>query len=130
MLASRYVQLSSAETMRQYEQKYQALSGRADVTEQDMRELDALFKEINSAESIKADLIDFVIKYSTLFLVLIPFTLYAAKRFRLEEGPMFIAAALIFLAFILFGLMVTGAVIATLFFIASSIFARKRRQGG
>lgn len=126
MIASRYVQLSSTEALHEYERKYQELSTKPDITETEKRALDILFKKLNSAENIKADLIDFVIKYSTLSLALIPLTIYAAKQLRLEDNPMFAASGLIFLAFILAGLMVPGAVLGSLFFIASVTY-RKRR---
>lgn len=126
MIASRYVQLSSTEALREYEQKYQELSAKPNVTEAEKQELDALFKELNSAKNIKADMIDFAIKYSTLFLALIPLTVHAAKQLRLEDSPMFAASGLIFLSFILAGLLVTGAILGSLFFIASVTY-RKRR---
>lgn len=130
LIASRYVQLSSAPTLRQYELKYQELSHKSAVTEAERRELETLFRELNSAKNIKADLIGFGVKYSTLFLVLVPLTLYAAKWLRLEEGPMFATSGLIFLAFILSGLMVVGAIIGTLFFMASVAASKRGSAAG
>lgn len=126
MLAGKYVQLSSTEALHLYQQKYQELSNKIDVTKEEKLELDSLFKKLNSAENIKADLINFIVKYSTLFLVLVPLTIIAAKQLKLEDGPMFAASGLIFLAFIISGLMVTGAIIGSLFFIVSATCKKGR----
>lgn len=130
MIANQCVQLPSAPTLRQYEQKYQELSRRSEVTEAERRELERLFRELNSAKNIKSDLIGFGVRYGALFLALIPLTLYAAKWLKLEEGPMFATSGLIFLAFILSGLMVVGAIMGTLFFMASVAASKRVSSAG
>lgn len=124
--ASRFVQLSSTETLRLYEAKYQELASKPSVTAEERQELDRLFKELNSAKNIRADLIDFAVKYAALFLVVVPLMIYAAKWLAFDDTPTMVASGLVFLIFILAGLMVSGAIFASVFFIASVTF-RKRR---
>ena len=133
VIASHYLPSASTLALRQYEHKYHEVNGKDVVSEAERRELEVLFREVNSVDNIKADLIEIAIKYAALFLVLVPLAIYGAKQLELEDNPTFAAAGLIFLAFILSGLMATGAIIGSIFFIASVTYRKKRAaaaQGG
>lgn len=128
VVASRLLQSSSDELLNAYETKYQSLAGKQMVSDAERAELDALFKELNSTQRIQSDLLEFAVRHALLFLLFIPITLYGAKSLALDDAPMYLASALIFLAFILADLMVAGAIMGALFFIASASYSRGRRS--
>jgi len=109
---------SNAPLMAEYQQKLSELKAKPDATEQEMAELEAMFRQINSAKNIEAELKELVIKNGIFYALLFPLTLLAALKLTMSNNGVLASAALIFLAFILGGFVISGALFGAVFAMA------------
>jgi len=114
--SSLFLQESSSASMQEYETLYQELKHKQNVTTADKERLERLFKKINSAENIKAAIIQDAIKHTIFFILLIPSIIFGGRLARLDKDSSLYASGIIFLIFILSGTVIIGAIAGTLFF--------------
>ncbi len=118
------LQPSNARAKLEYQRMYQELSKQQEVTEQDKQRLDALFREVNAKENVQRELLEFIVRNVGFFLIVAPLAALTARRSKLDSNGVFAAAGLVFLAFIVVGQAVHGALYATVFALFGIAFKR------
>ena len=108
---------SSSSAMQQYESLYNELSHKTDVSAAERQELERLFREVNAADNIKAELTETITRYAIFFALIVPTVIFGTRLAKLGKDASLYAAGIIFVAFILAGNVIIGAIIGTLFFI-------------
>lgn len=114
--AHQFLQTNASRAMQEYESLHQTLSQKEVVTSEERLQLEKLFREINSEANIKTALKETVIRYTLFILMLVPAVIIGARVAKLNKDYSLYAAGIIFLAFILSGSVIIGALSATLFF--------------
>lgn len=122
--SSKVLQPSNAALMQDYRNEYQMLSQQSEITSEEKQRLETLFKEINAEQNVKAELMEIIVRHALLFLVLAPLAAWSARASRLNNNRILAGAALIFAAYIIVGLVVVGALFASIFVLAGIVFRK------
>jgi hypothetical protein len=117
---------SNAKNIAEYKQLYQQLSQKKHITEREKQSLDALFQKINAKKNVETELMEIIVRNVGLGIVLIPLIGWAARSITLGNNGVLSASALIFLAYILVGLAVFGAIFASTFAIVGLVFKKNK----
>ncbi len=117
--AHQLLQSDASDAMQEYETLHQSLSQKEQVTTEERQQLEQLFRKINSEANIKAALKETLIRYSLFLIVLVPTVIIGARIANFKQDYNLYAAGIIFVAFILSGSVIIGAIMGTLFFIVS-----------
>ena len=111
----------------EYELLYKSIAARGgEPTEAERAQLEALFLQINSADKIRAQVLDKVMRYSLFLGLLLPLVFILGRKVEMSRDGVFAVCGVSFAAFIVAGSILIGALVATLFFIANQ---SKRRPG-
>ncbi len=116
--AAKLLEPSNAPLMAEYQQKLAELKAKPDATEQEMAELEAMFRQINSAKNIEAELKEIVFKNGIFYALTIPLAWLVALKLPMSNNGVLASAALISLAFIIVGFVISGALLGAVFAMA------------
>ncbi len=103
----------------EYEAFYKSIIIKDEPTEEDKKKLEAMFQKINAATNIQAEVIEKTIRYALFLGVLLPLMFIIGRKVNLSRDGIFAVCGITFAAFIVAGSMLIGALVTTLFFIAS-----------
>jgi hypothetical protein len=106
---------SSEPLLLEYKQKYAELKAKPEVSDEELAALDAMFQQLNSAKNIEADFKEVVIKGSVFFALVLPLVFMSARLVNMSNNGFLAAAALIGLAFIAVGSVVSGGLLGAIF---------------
>ncbi|MEW5757157.1 MAG: hypothetical protein AB1810_12720 [Pseudomonadota bacterium] len=118
------LQPSNTRAKLEYQRVYQELSKQSEISAQDKQRLDALFRQINAKENVQRELLELIVRNAVFFLIVAPLAALTARRSKLDTNGVFAAAGLVFLAFIVAGQPVHGALYATVFVLFGIVFKR------
>ncbi len=114
--ASSYlVQTSNGPLMAEYEQRLNAAKSKRVVSDEEKAELEAMFRQLNSAENIQQELAETVVKNGLFFLITIPLAFLAGRKLAMTNNDILATAALIAVSFILVGFLISGALLGAVF---------------
>lgn len=129
LVAQLALQPPQAQEKQRYQQVYEQMHAKAELTEADKQQLETMFREINDGNNIKSAMIETAIRFGAFYLVLIPLTLWGAFKLTMSKEHVLVSAGLVFLVFILAGSPITGGITAALF-VLFSLGRRPREPDG
>ncbi len=115
LVSVKLLEPSNAPVMVEYKQKLDELKANPNATAEDKAEIDAMFRHINSKESIQAELIEIVVKNGIFYLLTIPLAWFVARKVSMNNNGVLSAAALMALMFMVCGMVITGALLGAIF---------------
>lgn len=124
IISNPLLQPSSARAKLEYQRLYQELSKQPEVSAQEKQRLDTLFRQINAKENVQRELLELIVRNGVFFLIVAPLAALTARRSRLDNNGVLAAAGLVFMAFIVAGQAVHGALYATVFVLFGIVFRR------
>jgi len=108
---------ASATLKVEYEKKLTHIKSKppAEITEEERAELEAMFLQLNSAKNIETEMKEIVLGHGLFFLLMLPLAFFTAHKLTMNNNNVLASAALIGLAFIISGAVITGAILGAVF---------------
>jgi len=109
----------------QYDALYQKIASRdGQPTEDEQKALQQMFLKLNTAKNIQAEALEKVARYGLFLGIVIPVMFLIGRRFDLKRDAVLIICGVTFAAYFVAGAALIGALVATIFFIASQSRAK------